>query len=94
MRDNIQTPDPGQGGLTIGMLNMNGGATTQTNEKWNHMNQIMWDNKIGVLAVQVLRLDSDLPFSSGKRARSGSTRPLCISSRNFFFLTKFLFKIR
>jgi hypothetical protein len=27
--------------------------------------------------VFVLRLDSDLPISSGKRARSGSTRPLC-----------------
>jgi hypothetical protein len=43
----------------------------------------------------LLRLDSDLPLSSGKRAHSGSTRPLCISSsRIFFFLLSLLSKIR
>ena len=39
------------------MLNIQGGGSAVTQEKWAHINQIMRDKKIAVLAVQETHLD-------------------------------------
>jgi hypothetical protein len=41
--------------LKIASLNMRGRGT----DKWNHINQLIRDNKIGILAIQETHLDDD-----------------------------------
>ena len=45
--------------ITIASLNINGGGTAQTKEKWQHINQLLRDKKIGILAVQETHLGED-----------------------------------
>ncbi|TFK62737.1 DNase I-like protein, partial [Pluteus cervinus] len=42
--------------LQIATLNIRGGGSTQTEGKWQHVNQIMRDRRIGILAVQETHL--------------------------------------
>ena len=45
--------------ITIASLNINGGGTLQTREKWQHVDQLLRNNKIGILAVQETHLKED-----------------------------------
>ena len=58
------TQDPGHLGkkktkavIKLATLNIRGGGSAVTQEKWEHINQIMRDKKIAVLAVQESHLD-------------------------------------
>ncbi|KAF5313488.1 hypothetical protein D9611_008631 [Ephemerocybe angulata] len=42
--------------IGIGTLNIRGGGSTATDGKWGHMNQMMKDHKLGILAVQETHL--------------------------------------
>jgi hypothetical protein len=42
--------------ITIASLNINRGGTVQTRDKWQHVNQLLRDKKIGILAVQETHL--------------------------------------
>lgn len=44
--------------LTIASLNMKGGGSDKTRDKWQHINQVMRERRIGFLAVQETHLTS------------------------------------
>ena len=45
--------------ITIASLNINGGGTVQTRENWQGVDQMLRNNKIGILAVQETHLRED-----------------------------------
>ena len=45
--------------ITIATLNINGGGTPQTREKWQHVDQLLRSRRVGVLAVQETHLRGD-----------------------------------
>ena len=45
--------------ITIASLNIHGGGTVQTREKWQGVDQMLRNNKIGILAVQETHLRED-----------------------------------
>ncbi|KIJ42333.1 hypothetical protein M422DRAFT_254404 [Sphaerobolus stellatus SS14] len=46
-------------GLRIGTLNIRGAGSDGTQDKWNHMNQVIRDNQIGILTVQETHLSNE-----------------------------------
>ena len=42
--------------ITIATLNINGGGTLQTREKWQHIDQLLRNKRVGILAVQETHL--------------------------------------
>ena len=45
--------------ITIASLNINGGGTLQTRDKWQHVDQLLRNKRIGILAVQETHLRDD-----------------------------------
>ena len=54
---------PLRANITIASLNIHGGGTVQTREKWQHVNQLLRDRKVGILAVQETHLREDTVHS-------------------------------
>jgi hypothetical protein len=48
-----------QANLKIASLNIRGDGSAQTHEKWQHINQIMREHNIGILAVQETHLTEE-----------------------------------
>ena len=46
--------------IKIASLNMNGAGSAKTRQKWMHVNQIVRDNRIGILALQETHLSEEL----------------------------------
>lgn len=42
--------------ITIASLNINGGGAPQTREKWQHVDQLLRDKRVGILAIQETHL--------------------------------------
>lgn len=45
--------------LKIASLNIRGGGSQNTNDKWQHMNQLLHDKKIGILAIQETHISDE-----------------------------------
>ena len=65
--------------ITIASLNIRGGGSGGTREKWQHINQIIRENNVGVLAVQETHLTQDVEESLNKQFEK---RMLIINSRD------------
>jgi hypothetical protein len=45
--------------ITLASLNMRGGGLTSSRDKWNNVNQLMRDGRIGILALQETHITED-----------------------------------
>jgi len=56
--------------LRIGTLNMRGGGSVASRDKWEHINQIIRDKKIGILALQETHItEKDIEYLEKKYTR-------------------------